>query len=417
MLPFQTLAREAMRVRLSGSRSWTVLWAFGKTGHASRFVAGMTPKLCQRHPGVSFIHAENVRTTMVIVADEPPRSLADNAEYYTAVLVQVVRTAFDSERDRAHRRRRGTDEAAAIAQATILTRSFYFRRPSTPSSRRATFRARLWCGQTRARRRRPSWRRARSGAVEGLVDPIGDDTARRRRRRGAEYIAAPPRQRGIAGRPRAADAHTHTPTAHRAPTLRLGRRRAPTFPGGGARHGGVVAAGVVAAALAYNTNKPAQGLFRVAPVPVAVTNTTLPAPSSLDGKRSLPVQALGMNLTDYVLDDESRWVMRRYELDSRAVSQSLRPSAVVDTQPVCDADFFCPPGPCLFLEVDYQTYIHDGGHPQTLVGAPSCGPVFGRSLQNALGTAAPTPVATGTAAFTQARSSASSATAATACRG
>ena len=159
------------------------------------------------------------------------------------------------------------------------------------------------------------------------------------------------------------------------------------------------AAAIAVAALGYNTNKPEPGLYRVSSQPVAVTNTTIPV-NALLAKKSLPVQAVGMNLTPFHQGgNQSRWEMRRYELDSRAVLQNMRPSAVVDTQPVCDADFFCPPGPCLFLEVDYQTYNNDENYAQTLIGAPSCGPVFGRSLQNGLGTAPPTRVATGDQRF------------------
>jgi len=159
------------------------------------------------------------------------------------------------------------------------------------------------------------------------------------------------------------------------------------------------AAAIAVAALGYNTNKPEPGLYSVSSQPVAVTNTTIPVHLYTPmAKKSLPLNALGMNLTaHHTTEDTSRWEVLRYELDSRAVLQDLRPSAVVDTQPVCDADFFCPPGPCLFLEVDYQTY--DKEHAQTLIGAPSCGPVFGRSLQNGLGTAPPTPVAKGDQRF------------------
>jgi len=45
----------------------------------------------------------------------------------------------------------------------------------------------------------------------------------------------------------------------------------------------------------------------------------------------------------------------------------------------CPADMMCPPSPCTLLEMDYQNYyISPGETDERILGATSCGPVFGR---------------------------------------
>ncbi|MGB0550851.1 MAG: hypothetical protein ACPGR8_17145, partial [Limisphaerales bacterium] len=86
------------------------------------------------------------------------------------------------------------------------------------------------------------------------------------------------------------------------------------------------------------------------------------------------------NNDPYYQCNYSQWNFRRYQVDGASPSiHNIPPSASVDTTPICPAQYFCPPGPCMFMEVDYQNY--DPGYNTTMIGAPSCGPVFGRSVQ------------------------------------
>lgn len=176
MLPFRTLACAAMHPDAPDSDVWTILWTFGECGHARRFVADMVPKLCERHPGVKFIHVEDMRMTVVVVSEQPTRSFDFNASYYTALLVPVVRPAFNAKRVEVVVGGGSKNDTVAIAQAAILARCLYFPSATNPDQPTCDVQTKV---VIRANpRETPAAVKAAHALncrFEGRVDPVGDD--------------------------------------------------------------------------------------------------------------------------------------------------------------------------------------------------------------------------------------------------
>lgn len=144
---------------------------------------------------------------------------------------------------------------------------------------------------------------------------------------------------------------------------------------------------VAAFAVAYNVNLPDRPVA-YNPEPVATVSVNCNGfglPNYTFPQTRLPDALLALNITDpdpnafscELNNGSMTWTIRRALLP--VTEDMIEGAGSVFRTPGCDHKdnfYFCPPQPCLLLEMDYQNYLPS--ELQSLLGHTSCGAVFGR---------------------------------------
>lgn len=176
-LPFRSLARAALPDIDPDPDEWTIIWVFGASGHAYKLVATeLAPKLCQRHRGVRYLEIPEVRSTIIVVAEQPGLCFDSNALHYVSCVVPLVRRAFDSERVKLVVGG-GSQDDRAIAEGDLLARAFLFCAvPAGPDEAAWAAGSRIAISANpRATPAAEIAARAIGCRFEGRVDPVCDD--------------------------------------------------------------------------------------------------------------------------------------------------------------------------------------------------------------------------------------------------
>lgn len=176
-LPFRSLARAALPDIDPDPDTWSIIWVFGASGHAYKLVATeLAPRLSQRHRGVRYLEIPEVRSTIIVVAEQPGLGFETHTLHYVSCVVPLVRRAFDSKRVKLVVGGGQQDDRANV-EGDLLARAFLFCAvPPEPN-------AAVWAAGSRITisanpRATPAAEiaaRAIGCRFEGRVDPIRDD--------------------------------------------------------------------------------------------------------------------------------------------------------------------------------------------------------------------------------------------------